>query len=98
MVSELSNTIATAKRNCYLCHTHRRFRETEPQKELAQSSAKKAYDLLKVAFDDLRAKDAPTTQLTAVREAKSILLDALDVCKQCDKERPRLKETLIDIK
>lgn len=98
MVSELSNAFATAKRNCYLCHAHRRFRETEPQQELARESARKAYDLLKVAFDELRAKDAPGKQLDAVRKAKAITLEALDTCNNCDKERPRMKEILIDVK
>ncbi|NMA44349.1 MAG: hypothetical protein GX950_00860 [Candidatus Diapherotrites archaeon] len=98
MVSELSSAIATAKRNCYLCHAHRRFRETEPQRELARTSARNAYELLKIAFEELRAKDAPTKQLDIVREAKALTLEGLDVCKNCDKERPRLKETIIDLK
>jgi hypothetical protein len=98
MVSEVSNTIAAAKRNCYLCHAHRRFRETESQKELARTSTRRAYDLLKVAFEELRTKEAPVQQLDAVRSAKALTLEATDACKHCDKERPLIKEILTNVK
>jgi hypothetical protein len=98
MVSEISNAFLTAKRNCFLCHSYRNFRETEPQREMARTSTRRAYDLLRVAFDEMRTNDAPLQQLDTVRAAKVLSLDALEACDTCDKQRPRIKEILIDVK
>ncbi len=98
MVSEISTAFATAKRNCYLCHSYRRFRETEPQQQMARVCTRRAYDLLRVAFEELRAKEAPIEQLETVRAAKVLSLDALDACEECDKQRPRIKEILMEVK
>lgn len=65
---------------------------------MARTSTRRAYDLLKVAFEQMRIKDAPIEQLETIRAAKVLSLDALDACDSCDKQRPRIKEILIEIK
>jgi hypothetical protein len=62
------------------------------------ASTKKAYDALKIAFEELRAEDVSVDKLEKVRAAKVLCLDATDACNNCDKQRPRIKEILIDIK
>ncbi len=98
MASELSTLFSTAKRNCFLCHSYRNFRSTDDQREMARTTTRRAYDLLKVAFEEMRIKDAPLSQLEAIRAAKVLSLDALDSCDTCDKQRPRIKEILIEVK
>jgi len=65
---------------------------------MAVLSAKRAYDMLRVAFDTLRASNSPINQLNTIKAAKVLCLDALDSCECCDKQRPRIREILIDIK
>jgi hypothetical protein len=98
MRSEISQAFASAKRNCVLCHTYKTFRPSDTQKEMAMASTKRAYDLLRDAFDIMRKENAPLTQLDAIRAAKVLALDSMDACGSCDKQRPRIKEILIDVK
>jgi hypothetical protein len=98
MKTGISSFFDSAKRNCLLCHTYRNLKPSEDQKAMAQTATKKAYDALRVAFDALRTEDATLDKLETVRAAKVLCLDALDSCDTCDKQRPRIKEILIDIK
>jgi len=81
-----------------LCHTYRNFRPSDDQKEMALTSTRKAYDALKIAFEELRAEDISVDKLEKVRAAKVLCLDSIDSCNTCDKQRPRIKEILMDIK
>jgi cytochrome c peroxidase len=98
MKSDLSSYFDSAKRNCVLCHTYRNLRPSQDHKEMAQTSTKKAYDTLRQAFEELRAEDTSIDKLEKVRAAKVLCLDSIDACESCDKQRPRIKEILIDIK
>ena len=98
MKSDLSAYFDSAKRNCMLCHTYKNIKPSEDQKEMAIVSTKKAYDLLREAFEALREEDADLSKLDRVRAAKVLCLDAIDACGTCDKQRARIKEVLIDIK
>ncbi len=98
MKTHLQSLIDSAKRNCNMCHTYRNLTPKENYQLLAQDATKNAYNKLKEAFNDLRQNDAPPSQLDKVREVKTLCLDAIDSCRTCDKERPRIKEALIGIK
>ncbi|MFA6268482.1 MAG: hypothetical protein WCW13_03330 [archaeon] len=98
MKTGLTAYFDSAKRNCMLCHTYKNIKPSEDQKEMALTSTKKAYDALREAFDALRVEDAELDKLDKVRAAKVLCLDAIDACGTCDKQRPRIKEILIDIK
>ncbi|MFA5126043.1 MAG: hypothetical protein WC462_03500 [archaeon] len=98
MKTGLSAYFDSAKRNCMLCHTYKNFKPSQEQKEMAMVATKRAYDTLREAFDVLRAEDADYNKLETVRAAKVLCLDAMDACGTCDKQRPRIKEILIDIK
>ncbi|VVB75758.1 Uncharacterised protein [uncultured archaeon] len=98
MKTTLSAYFDSAKRNCMLCHTYRNLRPSDSQKEMAVISTKKAVETLKAAFTALRAEDAELTKLERVKAGKVLCLDALDACATCDRQRPRIKEILIDIK
>ena len=65
---------------------------------MAKISTKRAYDSLKDAFETLRQEDAALDKLDKVRAAKVLCLDAIDACDTCDRQRPRIKEILIDVK
>lgn len=98
MQTGVINHINSAKRNCMLCHTYRNLKPTTDQKELAQNSTKKAYNTLRIVFEDFRNKDADIKQIESVKTVKSLCLDALDACNNCDKQRPKIKEIFINIK
>jgi hypothetical protein len=98
MKTSLSLYFDSAKRNCMLCHTYRNFKPSQEQKEIAMVGTKRAYDCLKEAFEVLRAQDADYNKLEKIRAAKVLCLDAMDACGTCDKQRPRIKEILIDIR
>ncbi len=98
MKSQLSQYFDSAKRNCMLCHTYRNLKPSADHKEMAMTSTQRAYEALKEAFDVLRAEDASIEKLEKVKAAKVLCLDAIDACGTCDKQRPRIKEVLIDIK
>lgn len=98
MKSQLTQAFESAKRNCTLCHTYRNLKPSEDHKEMARVATKRAYDSLKDAFAVLRAQDADIDKLEKIRTAKALCLDGLDACTVCDKQRPRIKEILIDIK
>jgi hypothetical protein len=98
MKTTLSSYFDSAKRSCMLCHTYRNLKPSVDQKEMALTSAQKAYDALRIAFDELRAEDADVEKLEKVKAAKVLCLDSIDACNSCDKQRPRIKEIFIDIK
>ena len=98
MKSTISSYFDSAKRSCMLCHTYRNLKPGTDQREMALTSTQKAYDALRIAFDELRAEDAQVDKLDKVRAAKVLCLDAIDACNSCDKQRPRIKEIFIDIK
>lgn len=98
MKSALTSYFDSAKRSCTLCHTYRNLKPSTDQKELALASTKKAYDLLKVAFKELRNEDSDIQKIEKIKRAKTLCLDAIDACNNCNKQRPRMKEIFIDIK
>ena len=97
MNTELRSSIETAKRSCTRCYSHQNFRPNNDDKNIALNSTKKATDLLRNAFDDLRASDAPIEQLRKVKDAKTYCLDAIDACNSCKKDSPKVKEILLKI-
>ena len=98
MKSVLTQYFESAKRNCMLCHTYRSLQPSSDHKEMAITATRRAYDALKEAFEVLRQEDAAVEKLEKVRAAKVLCLDGIDACNACDKQRPRIKEVLIDIK
>ena len=98
MKSEISTCLNSAKRACVLCHTYRNLKPSMSQKDMAMTSTQRAYDLLRAAFDELRKSNAPIRQLETLRAAKVLCLDSMDACDSCDKNRPRIREILIDVK
>ncbi|MEK6959315.1 MAG: hypothetical protein AABW59_04695 [archaeon] len=98
MKSEISTCINSAKRSCVLCHTYRNLKPSVSQKDMATVATRRAYDILKDAFEELRKRNAPIDQLEKVKAAKVLCLDATDACDSCDKQRPRIKEILVDVK
>ncbi|MCX6803370.1 MAG: hypothetical protein NTY48_02240 [Candidatus Diapherotrites archaeon] len=98
MKTQLQQFFDSTKRNCVLCHTYRNLKPSEDHKEMALVATKRAYAALKEAFEALRQEDATVEKLEKVKAAKVLCLDALDACNTCDKQIPRIKEILIDIK
>ncbi|MDD3083638.1 MAG: hypothetical protein PHP82_01310 [Candidatus ainarchaeum sp.] len=99
MRSELNDSLDVARRACSRCYAHKTFRPNENDKENSKRAVERARLLLKKAFDEKRLEEETTVeQINALKEAKMLCLDALEACKNCDKERPRIKELLSSIK
>lgn len=99
MKTEISNSLDTARRACSRCSSHKTFRPNEEDKEIAIKSVKNAHKLLNEAFDEVRRKDETTIdQINDLKTAKRICLDAIDACKDCNKEQPKIRQIIMDIK
>lgn len=99
MQTDLSDSFAIAKRACGRCFIQRNLNKPSQDKDIAYKATRRAYDTLKLKFDEKRREDATTyEQLETIKKAKQLCLDAMDCCEACDRERPRIKEQLIDIK
>jgi hypothetical protein len=99
MNQELKSSIETAKRSCSRCLAHKTFKPDNEDQKLAQKSCKRAHALLNQAFDEMRKKDETTLeQINALKKAKTICLDAYDACKECNKNEPKMKYILNEIK
>lgn len=81
-----------------MCHTYRNLSPKEDYQSMAQDSTKNACNELRRIINELRQNDAPTEQIDKAREIKALCLDAIDACKSCNKERPKIKEALIRVK
>jgi len=97
MKTELSTALESAKRNCHLCYTYKNFRPKEEYKVLAHANADKSYMLLGEAFQQIRKTDASVQKMDAIRDARTLCLKAMDLCKTCQKESPKIKETLLGV-
>ncbi len=99
MKSELNDSLDIARRACSRCYAHKTFQPNNEDKESARNAVKRSHSLLKEAFEKKRKSDETTIeQINTIKEAKLLCLDALDTCDGCDKERPRIKELLSNIK
>ena len=97
MVNELSSTIETAKRSCNRCFSQQNFKPSIEDKEIALRATKTATQLFRNKFDELRKGDAGVEEIELAKSSKTRCLDATDACNKCNKERPRIKEVLLDI-
>jgi hypothetical protein len=99
MKTEIKDSLDIAGRACSRCHAHKTFRPSEDHKENAVRAVRRTYDLLKNAFEEKRKDDITTIeQIETIKKAKILCLDSIDACKTCDKEQPRIKEMLSNIK
>ncbi len=99
MQSGVKEAVETAKRACIRCNSHKTFNPNEEDREIAKKACKRAHTELNNTFDEMRREDSTTIeQLNALKEAKRLCLDAMDDCDKCDKDRPRIREKLINIK
>ena len=90
--------VAHAKRKCNLCHTYRFFKKSEEEKRACWESLNLAYDAFLQEFDEMRERDADEEELMRWRDNKRVVLDALDTCRLCDKEEPKAKTLLTNLR
>ena len=99
MIKEYNEALNTARRACSRCNAHKTFRPNEEDKEIASKAAKRAYKLINEYFDEARRKDETTLEeINELKEYKRLCLDAVDACKGCDKDRPLIKQMIVDVK
>ena len=97
MDNEINSSLDTAKRSCNRCFSQQNFKPSIENKEIAVKATKNATEVLRNKFDELRKKDAPVEEIESAKAGKTLCLDATDACANCNKERPRIKEILLDI-
>lgn len=97
MNSEIVSTIDTAKRSCNRCFSQQNFKPSIEDKEIALRTIKKAVELYRDQFDELRKNDASVEEINKSKYSKTLCLDAIDACTNCSKARPRVKEILLDL-
>jgi len=97
MDSGINSTVDTAKRSCNRCFAQKGFRPNDEDKDIAIKNTKSAAELFRNKFDELRKNDGTVEQINSVKYSKTLCLDAIDACNKCNKERPRIKEILLDL-
>jgi len=97
MDTEINSTVETAKRSCNRCFAQKGFRPNNDDKALALKNTKSATELFRNKFDELRKNDDTVEKINSVKYSKTLCLDAIDACNNCNKERPRIKEILLDL-
>ena len=97
MDTGIISTIDTAKRSCNRCFAQKSFRPNNEDKEIALKNVKSAAELFRNEFDDLRKMDDSVEKINSAKYSKTLCLDAIDACSKCNKERPRIKEILLDL-
>ncbi len=96
---ELVESINTAKRCCNRCYIQKTFKQEKGEKELAQKACKRCIDLFRNEFDvKRRSEEISDEQIQSLKTAKSICLDALESCQNCDRSAPKLKNILLELK
>lgn len=96
---QLSDSINSAKRSCNRCYIQKTFRQNNEDKELAQKACKRAINLFREEFDlKRRSEEITNKQIEDLKIAKSICLDALETCEVCNKNAPRMKNILLELK
>jgi len=97
MDNGIISTVDTAKRSCNRCFAQKGFRPSNEDKEIALKNTKSAAELYRNKFDELRKNDDTVEKINIVKYSKTLCLDAIDACEKCNKERPRIKEILLDL-
>ena len=89
--------LATAKKNCGLCNLYKGFKSSERERNIALDATKQAYQHYKDEFHELRTKNGSSAAIQRNKNNRTTCLDAIDECNGCDREYPRLKDTLTKI-
>lgn len=96
---ELGESINSAKRNCNRCYVQKTFKQNDEDKKLAQKACKRTIDLFREEFDlKRRSEETTNKQIEDLKIAKGICLDALEACENCNKNAPRMKNILLELK
>jgi hypothetical protein len=85
-MTELSDRVAFAKRNCVLCKGRSRLRPVETERKNAQDGLKSLVESFNAQFNQLRHEDAETQAINNAIENKRLCMDILEQCQACDKE------------
>ncbi len=91
--------VRSVKRNCLLCHARRAFeRPANPEREIVLASL----DALTGAFENkynlLRKNNSTPQKIQAALASKRISLDAIDMCRGCDREVDRANRAMLLLK
>lgn len=90
----ITELLVTAKKNCGLCNLYKGFKASEREKNNALDAAKQAYQYYKDDFHRLRTGNGTSATIERNKNNRTACLDAIDECNACDREYPRLKDTL----
>ena len=83
--AHMKELIKSAKRNCLFCMGRSRLRDTGQERKLAYSAVERLYKHYIDLFNYLRKEDASLEEINKTKENKYVCLDAMDLCKKCDK-------------
>jgi len=97
MDPEISSVLDTSKRSCNRCFSQQSFRPNSEDKAIALRYTKNAAEKFRNKFDELRKNDGSVEQINSAKYSKTLCLDAIDACAGCNKEKPRIKEILLDV-
>lgn len=91
--------IATIRRACLLCNTYRLSRPGDNERKLQViSDLNDLVYFYNQQFNELRRADAQVSAINKAKENKTLFLDAMTECKNCDKEVDKVNRKLMNFK
>lgn len=97
MPALMKDLVANAKRNCLMCSSRHRLKDTKAEKEIVQDSVKQLTAYYASQYDQLRRDNFSAEEIQAANEKRRKCMDLLQVCQSCDKEVDRVNRELVKI-
>jgi len=95
----MAPNIAIIRRACLMCSTYRLSRQGDENKKLQVISDLNEYVYFyNQQYNELRHADAAVSLINKARENKTLFLDAMSECKECDKEIDRVNRKLMNFR
>lgn len=85
MQTERLKLVGNAKKNCLMCASRYRLRDTEKERAFVQDSVKQLTTYFAHEYDQMRRDNFPAASIQKANENRRICLDLLQTCQSCDK-------------
>lgn len=95
---ELQKLIDSVKRNCKMCYTYKNFYPHCKERPIVEASLKTLYNAYLGMYDKLRTANASGKTIMDCQHNRRLMLDASDVCKQCQKDLDHARQMVKGIR
>lgn len=91
--------VAKIRRICLLCNTYRMARPGDNERKLQViSELNELVYLYNQQYNELRRADASVSAINKAKENKTLFLDSMSECRECNKEIDKVNRKLMSFK